>query len=322
MKKIGFFLDSLNRITGGHKRRVYMANELVRRGYQVDLIHRDDYLTDKWKDTIKANRVIMGIRREEENLERLNEDYDVLFIGDGRWFLELFLRTKVPKKVWMMQGAALGYGNIVTPLVYKMIKRVYSSSDIIKLSFTTPMQRWLKLNFKQDSILARGGVDTNHYKLGAYKRENLALYPREHFKIDKAFLGSILVTFKRRGWKLRELSGKEKDLPKLYQRAKLLLSLRPTLEKGVIRDWNNPAAEAMACGCSVLITPQRGTEDYVFKNKTGFISQKGVKFLKELSRVTIDDEERERVSKRGHKLIQNFSYKKLIDIVEKEIIKK
>lgn len=75
----------------------------------------------------------------------------------------------------------------------------------------------------------------------------------------------------------------------------------------------------MACGCSVVSTDNGGVNDYAVHGKTALISPpKDPESLAEnLLRVLSDDKLRIKLAQAGHQKIQEFTWKKATDELER-----
>jgi glycosyltransferase involved in cell wall biosynthesis len=86
--------------------------------------------------------------------------------------------------------------------------------------------------------------------------------------------------------------------------------------------WGLAPAEAMACGCAVVATDSKGIRDYCDDQVTALLSQpKDVRALTDnLLRVLEDDSLRVRLAEAGHRRIQEFTWERSTDLLEKYMI--
>jgi len=313
---IGIFLDSLARVTGGHKRRVNMALELIRRGYHVTLLTKTNKKSKLWR----------GLEIPSIEISRKPIYKDFLFIGEHRFQLDEFLMGR-GIKVWMHQGIRLD-----PP---RALVKVWRDPKLIHLVFSSAMKEHIENIYKvkrEKVVKAEGAVDTYFYSPGNEKKEDVVLTSKWHSglkdqqKVVRAFL-------QKKGWKLKFLKGNEFEIRDQYRKAKIVLSLRQDFEGCVLRDWNNPVAEGMATQTATMVPNSRGVRDiawhkvttYLLDYQTSYpsIAEKRVsdKTLISALKWMIDHpKERERIAKNGYIRIQEFSYQKMIDKIIEGIL--
>lgn len=307
--KILFTQDDWGRVTGGTKRKVGMGNDLDKRGYSVTL----GSVRPGYSKLLPPLSLTINMKTKPNF-----DDYSVWFKGDPRWFLDAFMEFK-GKKFFMLQGIFETPQVCGTPSFKKMVE-VLSSSEIPKISFTTFMRDYFKEKYDQDSILAIGAVDVENYKPPEQEeREKMVLVLDSHTthsqRVDMEKIA------KKYSWTFDSLGFKrtEQELITLYGKAGIFVDLRPDVEVGVRRDWNNPVAEAMACKCPVLITPQESMRDVCIKNKTCHIVPEE-QICVELEKMIEDKDFRKSFVDRAYDHIQKFSFKNMMDIIVKECL--
>jgi len=311
--KIGFFLDSLNRVTGGHKRRVYMANELKSRGYDVALLLKNNHFNKIWTGVIKVRG----------DVNPWDKDYDFLFLGDARFSIDPFLKSNNSTRIWMMQGAYEGDNLLGGKLFQTVNNRIYRNEKIIKLAFTTYMRDWLRIHHKATSILAPGGINTAYYYPQEFiQRETKICSVRWH--VPGEWKHEIDETVRGSNWSYKETVGREReeDMANFYRSAGILVTFRAPSVAGVVRDWNNPMAEAMACKTPVITTPMGGIRDIAIQGKTAYIVESKEEFRRVLKKCINSRTYKNQHVERAYAHIKGFEYFDMIDIVEKEIIQK
>jgi len=105
------------------------------------------------------------------------------------------------------------------------------------------------------------------------------------------------------------------ELVDIYNRSSIYLC--PSLIEG----WALPPAEASSCGCAIISTDNKGIRDYVTHGKTGLISNSFDELSAYLYRLCIDKELRIRLAKEGIKNIRRFSWKDSAKRLEEWILK-
>lgn len=95
--------------------------------------------------------------------------------------------------------------------------------------------------------------------------------------------------------------------------------LCPSLTEG----WHLPPAEAMSCGCAVVSTDIGGVRDYAIHGKTALLSPpQNPELLKQnIVYLLKNDDIRIKIAKSGYNHIQNFTWERSTDLLEKVLNK-
>jgi glycosyltransferase involved in cell wall biosynthesis len=107
----------------------------------------------------------------------------------------------------------------------------------------------------------------------------------------------------------------QERMAELYSQADIFVSAE---KRG---GWSNPCAEAMACKVPVVCSPS-GTRDFAIDGETGLVFRFRCPFLiaKKIKRLIEDRNLRERIADRGYRKIQEYTWSKLVEKLEKEFM--
>lgn len=291
--KIAIFLTSLNHVTGGTRRRLEIANRLTRRGYPVTAYVLDDCyeLPPEWYPF----ELECMVDKRRHGIEA-----DFIFAGEVfDYDREGTFLTAKGQKVWLLQ------------LWMDHYRLALEDKTIIKVANSTHMAQRLQNEYDQEAVLAIGGVDTKFFK------------PR---KIDKG----LLLGFERKHGNYIDDIADNFGLTPAYIESQDQLELRDKYQKAFIFvstefedwfGWCNPAAEAMACGCAVVAIDHGAVRDMCIDRKTAYLVQSideiqdGVYNLMSIPQLRWD------LRKNARQHILHYDWEKVIDIIEREIIK-
>lgn len=108
---------------------------------------------------------------------------------------------------------------------------------------------------------------------------------------------------------------KIEDLVDIYNRSSIYLC--PSLIEG----WALPAAEASSCGCAIVSTDNKGIRDYVIHEKTGLISNSFDELSDYIYKLCVDKKLRIRLAKEGMENIKRFSWENSAKRLEEWILR-
>jgi glycosyltransferase involved in cell wall biosynthesis len=185
------------------------------------------------------------------------------------YILALYERDKLkrfdPKIFWPRKGRMLS------------LKRALQM-PFIKVSNATWMQRWLRENLNIDSFLQFGGIDHGLFRpveTERYGGEFTILCsgdPRPHKGTATVVEAVDLVRENSRGVRLESYYGEgipQEKMAACYSSADLFVDAQ------WYAGWNNPVAEAMACGTPVVCTDIGGVEDFARHGETALLVPPG-----------------------------------------------
>ncbi|WP_223596652.1 glycosyltransferase family 4 protein [Neobacillus bataviensis] len=91
-----------------------------------------------------------------------------------------------------------------------------------------------------------------------------------------------------------------------------------------IEGWGLPSTEAMACGCALISTKNGGVEDFTEHNKSALLSppKDPRKLADHIIRLANDDQLRIQMAKNGLETLRQFNYKHSTDLFEDYLLSK
>lgn len=310
--KIAIFGRSFNQPqpTGGERRRIELARRLEERGYDVTLYGTIPKIGDPWRGTKFPSKVKPYPNRAVVA--------DFIFAAD--LVTAPYFDKAQGRKVWMIQ------------YYYPETEQYLERPEIIKVSFNSWHADWFKRKFNQEAIRAIGGVNTTFFnppgptiRHNQARREKLIIAQNGNHWWHKGYR-LVELAFKdlnQDGFKLEPLKGKDQyELRDKYRKAMFFV----TAENYPVFCWNNPAAEAMACGCPVIVVDHPATKDHCIHQKTAEVVPTRVPSISQalegaMQKLIQDEEYRKSLAEKAWRYIHNFDYDKVVDVIEDEILK-
>lgn len=89
-----------------------------------------------------------------------------------------------------------------------------------------------------------------------------------------------------------------------------------------VEGWGLPSVEAMACGCALISTDNGGVRDYAIHKETALFSppKDPEKLAKSIIELLKDDNLRIKLAQNGYKHIQQFTWERSTDLLERFIL--
>lgn len=307
--KIAVFAITLDLLSGGERRKIELARRLEQRGYDVTLYVKNTKINQGWQGLKLPSKI------EEYSERPIKADF--IFMAN---FDLPFAQAQKSKgqKVWMI--------SYFWPQTYQFLQ----DSTIIKIAHSSWHANWLERKFNQEAVRALGGINTDFFTplkggptANIKSRENLIIAQKGRSR-DKnyKFVELALKRLGRDDYRLELASGKDQyELREKYRKAAFFVSA----EIYPIFCWNNPAAEAMACGCPVIVVDHPAIKDHCLHRKTAEVVNLRVPCITEELRramqLLIDNEDyRRSLAENAYRYIHNFSYDKVIDTIEAEVL--
>lgn len=307
--KIAVCAITLDLLSGGERRKVELARGLEERGYKVTLYVKNTLVNEGWHGLKLPSKI--------EKYSKKPIEADFIFMANFDLPFEQAQKAK-GQKVWMT--------SYFWPQTYQFLQ----DPNVIKIAHSTWHADWLKRKYNQESVRALGGVNTNFFTplrggptANIKNRENFIIAQKGRAG-DKNY-NMVELAFKQLRtdvYKLEPASGKDQyELREKYRKATFFVSA----EMYPIFCWNNPAAEAMACGSPVIVVDHPAIKDHCLHRKTAEVVNLRVPSItEELTRVMqllIDNEDyRKSLAENAYRYIHNFSYNQVIDTIEAEIL--
>ena len=305
--KIAILGVTLNLIHGGIRRRLELARRLEEKGYDVTLHVRDLNLHPGWKGLKLPSKV------KQYPLEPITADF-IFYGGDdcGR----KFFNGARGRKIFMVQ--------FWFPGIEPYLKEV----RVTKLCFSSFWANILEKKFGCPTVRATGGIDLNFFTPSNGQRKKTILVQGGDSKVKEPQIAQAafeLIKNNHKDFNLRLLWGckDQYELRERYRKAFIFVSG----ERLPIFCWNNPSAEAMACKCPVIVIDHRATRDHCLHKKTALVVDPNSGSIPNSIAIMIEElirnnELRNSLVENAYQHIQNFGWDKVVDTIEREILKK
>jgi glycosyltransferase involved in cell wall biosynthesis len=269
--KISFLEPHLG-VFGGIRRVIELSNHLTMRGHQVTIYHSDGSPC-KWMKCVASTR---------SRQEVLDTEHDVLIFNDPNPIdFALAKKARASLKVYYvleLYDTSLLVGihpKICMPSTQRtLFVRAFLRSPYLKLVNATWLAEWLASNMNIYARPVVGAVNTDMFHpVPVEKRDDVIQIlcsgdPRRRkgtetvlqaFEIARAQEPRLrLDTYFNQGIPQEEMAGK-------YCSADIFVDAQ--LQGG----WNNPVAEAMACGVPVVCTDIGAVQDFACHGHTALV---------------------------------------------------
>lgn len=354
--KITFVLDSYAWVPGGGYRVVYeYANNLVKRGYDISIIHPRQMKNVPYPKGIK-NKISRGLGKIRNLMfkpslkwQHVDDSVKLLYVPE---LLPKYIPDAdvIIATAWSTAEYLMDYPPSKGEKFY-LIQHYENWAPENRLQATwkfsmykVVIAKWLynkglDLGVDPSSMVyIPNGLDLNKFKLinnieGRKKRVVMLYHDLkwkgsndgiEALKIAKEQIPNLEAVLFGTGPKPEFLPSwieyfqnpsQNKLVEEIYNNSSIYLC--PSWKEG----WHLPPAEAMACGCAVISTDIGGVKDYAIHEKTALLSPpKNPELLsKNLLKVLNDDKLRIRLANAGYSNIQRFTWEKATDKLEKAI---
>lgn len=305
--KIAILGVTLSLIHGGIRRRLELARRLEDKGYDVVLYVKDLILHPGWRGLTLPSDI-------REYPEKPIEADFIFYGGDdcGR----KFFNEGEGKKVFMLQ------------CWFPSIEPYLRDRRVIKLCFSGYWANILEKKFGCPTVRAIGGIDLNFFAPSNGQREKTILVQGGDSKVKEPQIAQAafdLIKNNHKDFNLSLLWGckDQSELRERYRKAFMFVSG----ERSVIFCWNNPSAEAMACRCPVIMIDHRATRDHCLNNQTALLIDPEAPSIRysmagAMEKLINDDSLRNTLAENAYQHIQNFGWDRVVDRIEKEILKR
>lgn len=252
---------------------VEIANRFTAKGHSVTIFHSDGGPCE-W---IECRASLKSLQAA------LDENHDILIYGDPRRATyRVATKARARKKVCIINSLPDPTDFLLSRYWrlylrrdkrFFYLKKMFYSSHV-KICVSSGLKRYLKENFNIDSELAVGGISTElFYPVATEKQAGKIriLYsgdPRANKNTKIVFEALEQVKLKEPRVILDSYHGlgiPQDRMAEKYSSADIFVDAQPHT------GWNNPVAEAMACGVPVISTETLGGMDFVFNEKTALV---------------------------------------------------
>lgn len=268
------FVEPHLKLYGGIRRIVELSNRLSNLGHKVTIYHSDGSNCE-W---MECNAKIKSYK------EVLEEEHQVIVYNDPNpTDYELVKRSRAKLKVYYCLGL-LEHNFLkksivelyLLPSKYSRIRVLKQSlcAPYLQLSNSTWMREWLKKNLRLETELLVGGVNFAMFHPVEVSKKNEIIRilcsgdPREGKGSETIFEATkiaqqiepriVLDTYYNVGIPQEKMAEK-------YSCADIFV------DGQLAGGWNNPVAEAMACGVAVVCTDIGGVKDFAINNETALL---------------------------------------------------
>jgi glycosyltransferase involved in cell wall biosynthesis len=319
--KIGFIEPHL-KVFGGIRRMIEMANRLYDRGHDVTIYHSDGSPC-----TWLACRARIAPGRAV-----LDSGHDVIVYNDPEPE-DMHLAAQARSKVTFYYVLHLYRKDLLAgfhPAIYlgrhKRTRnlRACLRSPHVKLANASWVQRWLREHMGIEAVLLIGGINFDLFHPAAEPREAAPPFrilasgdPREGKGMDTVMAAFALVRAEVPDVELATYYGKgvpQEEMAATYASADVFVDASRNAG-----GWNNPVAEAMACGVPVACTFNGQVEDFAYNGKTALMSPPAdaSALAANIVRLIHDSALRRRISEEASRHIRRFDWNDTIDRFER-----
>jgi glycosyltransferase involved in cell wall biosynthesis len=311
-------------VFGGVRMYIEIGNNFIKRGHSFKIYHSDGS-RPTWLEFFGETRPIEQVILEENDIA-ISSEYSVLY------YLE---RANADKKIFYCV------------LEHRNNRKVCANRKFLIMGNSTGICEMVRRKYRRECIEGIGGINTELFRPVETKRDNhqikILCYGRIYKKrkgiqkvvkavelLYKRYLSLRLLLFDTPVGNPRidarqMLSAKvpvtfysalpQERMAELYSQADIFVSAEKR------SGWSNPCAEAMACKVPVVCSPS-GTRDFAIDGKTGLVFRFRCPFLiaKKIKRLIEDRNLRERIADRGYRKIQEYTWSKLVEKLEKEFM--
>lgn len=308
--KIAIFGVNLNPTTpsGGERRRIELARRLEERGYDVTLYALNTEVSVAWK----------GIKFPSKIEKYPQEPIEADFIFAADIVTRPYINKAKGRKIWMFS------------YYWPSTEEYLAHRPMLKLAQSSWHADWLKRKYDQEAVRAIGGVDTTFFnppgpsiRYNQEGRTNTILAQTGQWHKGYKLVELAFSNIKQNGFKLEPLLAQDQyELREKYRKALFFISA----ENYPVFCWNNPAAEAMACGCPVIVLDHPAIKDHCLHKKTAEVVSCRVPSISgalatAMQKLIEHEDYRRKLSEAAWKYIHNFSYEKVVDEIEEQILK-
>lgn len=309
--KIAILGVALNCVSGGTRRLIELTRRLEERGYDVVL----------YTVPLKASKGWRGLKfpSKIETYGHIDDPIEADYIFNSHMVAKQHFNNAKGRKVFMLQNWQPDY------------EPWLKDPSIIKLCFNSWHADWLQRKFGQKAVRAIGGVDPWFFNppgphIGYNELGRAKVILAQQDRLDCKNYRLVQLAFKNiksNGFKLEPLIAKDQyELREKYRKALFFV----TAESSPQYCWSNPAAEAMACGCPVIVVDHPATKDHCLHERTAEVVSPRVPSIsaalsEAMHKLIENPGYRARLAETAYRYIHNFSYEKVLDVVEQKILK-
>jgi glycosyltransferase involved in cell wall biosynthesis len=269
MLRISFVEPHLE-LYGGIRRVMELSNRLVRLEQDVTIYHPTGEPCE-WMEGEAKVRPLSGLYRDDHDVIIFNDPPDYRHVRRAKAALKVFyilclydreqLKKFSAKILWPRKGRMMS------------LKRALQM-PFVRMANATWMQRYLRDELHLDAELLIGGVNRDMFHPVRVRKTEGAFNilcsgdPRERKGMETIRRAVDAVMQKHPNVRLDTYYGKaipQEKMAETYASADLFLDAQR------YAGWNNPVAEAMACGVPVVCTDIGAVADFAFHEETALL---------------------------------------------------
>lgn len=301
--KISFLTGHLP-INGSIRRTIEIANELVRRGHEATIYSLDNRCSWLQCDAeIRPQKQVASDTHDALILNKVSKRQGQ-FMEQSKAGCKLFYVVGMDKMVLKWQLVANGNGVLEQCLGYTIIVNGSWMHDALR-----------ELGFESHAVLS--GVNTDMFCPVPEKRVGsptivMSGDPRPRY--ETLNIQRAVNRARRKIGNLNLISYFGKGIPQ-SQMAAFICQGWLFADAQNRAGWNNPVAEAMACGVHVVCTDIGGNRDFAVHNETALMVPVGdVEAMSEAIRELIKDREKaERLAANALERIREYTWSRSVD---------
>ena len=315
--RIGFVEPHLN-MYGGIRRIIELANNLTLRGHEVTVYHPEGRPCEWLECRAEVAETRDAMMRSHDALIYNDPDpasHRVVRRADARlkafYLLALYQKevlTGFHPLLWIMRNSRMA-----------VTGRALRSTELILVN-STWMHLWVRDVLGIESRLVIGGLNREHFHPldsdggGDTSSQNgfrvlCSGDPRPHKGTSTIMEAARLAQRVEPRITLAQYHGEgvpQPEMARRYGSADLFIDAQQ------YAGWNNPVAEAMACGVPVVCTDIGGVQDFAFDGETALLVPPGdpERLSEAILRMTRDPQLRQRLRQNALDHIQRFTWKR------------
>jgi len=321
--KIAAILPHLE-VFGGVRRYIEIGNNFIKRGHSFRIYHSDGS-RPTWLEFFGETRPVEQVTLEENDIV-ISSDYSSLH------YLE---RAKAKKKIFYCVGE------------HRNNQKACNNRKFLIMGNSTGICEMVRRKYKRECIEGIGGINSEIFRPVETKRDDrqikILCYGRvyKRSKRIQKIVKAVELLYKRYPSLKLLLFDTPVGNPRLDARQMLHTRVPVTFYTALPQErmaelysqadifvsaekragWSNPCAEAMACKVPVVCSPS-GTRDFATDGETALVFRFRYPFLiaKKIRRLIEDKNLKERITERGYRKIQQYTWSNLVDKLEKEFM--
>lgn len=312
---ISFLIANLG-VRGSIRRIVELSNNLILRGHYVNIYHSDGSPCS-W---------LSCSARTLPELQALSDEHDCLiYFGDPEHW-DIVRNSKSKVKALYLLGLDERLSNLKELLLgietydrrTTATSEAIASKDILLLSNCLALHKFL-INLRRgvNCYPVIGSISLKMFYPRKVKRNPymvLAGGAKRDIEGTQVVLDAMEIIKKNRPQAFLELYAarnySQERLAELYSTAGVFVDAQR------YGGWNNPVAEAMACGCPVVCNNIWGNRDFARNQKTALIAEQPLKIAQAVCQLIDNPQLGKTLAKKAYNIIKPYTWEHATDQLE------